>query len=278
MNWDGALRYLDSTEATDWFTSKLLSIVSTHIPNFEILCDAKDPPWITRRVKNAIHWKHKIYKKYVDNGRNPREWRIVKSVRNETTRVIEKAKEDYFRGLGEKLCDPSKGTKVYWETINKILNRKKVTCIPPLIENDVVYTSFLKKADIFNEYFVKQCSLLVNDSSLPDSLPYRTTSRLENVEISEEKIVRIINELNPNKTHGCDKISIHMLQLCARECSKPLKMLFEKCLQSGHYAAIWKKANVVPVHKKGNRQLKTNYRPISLLPICGKIFEKIIFD
>ena len=69
-----------------------------------------------------------------------------------------------------------------------------------------------------------------------------------------------------------------MLKLCARECSNPLKTLFEKCLQPGHYSVIWKKANVVPVHEKGNRQLKTNYRPISLLPICSKIFEKIIFD
>ena len=33
-----------------------------------------------------------------------------------------------------------------------------------------------------------------------------------------------------------------------------------------------------PIHKKGNRQIKSNYRPISLLPICGKILEKIVFD
>ena len=69
-----------------------------------------------------------------------------------------------------------------------------------------------------------------------------------------------------------------MLKLCALECSKPLKILSDKCLQSGQYPAIWKKANVVPIRKKGNRQLKTNYRPTSLLPICGEIFEKIIFD
>ena len=40
----------------------------------------------------------------------------------------------------------------------------------------------------------------------------------------------------------------------------------------------WTYANAQPIHRKGNRQLKSNYRPISLLPICGKILEKIIFD
>ena len=41
---------------------------------------------------------------------------------------------------------------------------------------------------------------------------------------------------------------------------------------------MWKLANVTPIYKKGNKQLIRNYRPISPLPICGKIFEKIIFN
>ena len=55
-------------------------------------------------------------------------------------------------------------------------------------------------------------------------------------------------------------------------------MIYEKCLESGIYPPLWKRANVIPVHKKGGRQSKQNYRPISLLPIFGKIFEKIIFE
>ena len=40
----------------------------------------------------------------------------------------------------------------------------------------------------------------------------------------------------------------------------------------------WKKAHVVPVHKKGDKQCLKNYRPISLLPICSKIFERLIYN
>ena len=49
-------------------------------------------------------------------------------------------------------------------------------------------------------------------------------------------------------------------------------------MTSGKFPDSWKYANVVPIHKKGNRQLKMNYKPISLLPICGKILEQIVFD
>ena len=56
------------------------------------------------------------------------------------------------------------------------------------------------------------------------------------------------------------------------------KLYFKNVIFSGTFPNFWKYANIQPIHKKGNRQIKNNYRPISLLPICGKIIEKIIFD
>ena len=50
------------------------------------------------------------------------------------------------------------------------------------------------------------------------------------------------------------------------------------CLQRGSFPNNWKKSNVVPIHKKSDKQLLQNYQPVSLFPICGKIFERIIFN
>ena len=58
----------------------------------------------------------------------------------------------------------------------------------------------------------------------------------------------------------------------------PLKIIFENILLTSLYPDSWKLANVIPIFKKGDKQSTKNYRPISLLPICGKIFEKIIFN
>ena len=57
-----------------------------------------------------------------------------------------------------------------------------------------------------------------------------------------------------------------------------ISIIFKDCLSEGKFLHEWKKANVVPVHKKGNKQSLENYRPISLLPICRKIFERLIYN
>ena len=58
---------------------------------------------------------------------------------------------------------------------------------------------------------------------------------------------------------------------------KPLSIIFKNCLQTGTFPNNWK-SNVVPIHKNGDKQLLQNYHPVLLLPICGKNFEKIIFN
>ena len=69
-----------------------------------------------------------------------------------------------------------------------------------------------------------------------------------------------------------------MLKLCSDSLSKPLTKILRNCLDSGYFPQSWKKCNVIPIHKKNNKQDIKNYRPISLLPICGKVLENIIFD
>ena len=106
-------------------------------------------------------------------------------------------------------------------------------------------------------------------------MEYRTVVRKSSVSITGDKIVR---KLNSNKADGCDNMPIRMLKICNTAIAEPLKLIHEKCLDTGRYPHLWKKTIIVPAHKKNSRQILKNYSPISLLPICGKTFEKIVFD
>ena len=73
-------------------------------------------------------------------------------------------------------------------------------------------------------------------------------------------------------------ISIRMLKICGDSILKPLELIFKLCIENGKFPIKWKKANVVPAHKKNNKQRTENCGPISLLPVCGKILERIIYN
>ena len=73
-------------------------------------------------------------------------------------------------------------------------------------------------------------------------------------------------------------INIQMIKNCDASICKPLELIFISCLENGKFLTEWKKANVVPAHKKGDKQNLKNYHPISLLPVAGKIFERILYN
>ena len=66
--------------------------------------------------------------------------------------------------------------------------------------------------------------------------------------------------------------------MCGSSIVKPLSIILKNCLQTGTFPNDWKKSNFVPIHKKVDKQRLQNYCPVSLLLICSKTFEKIIFN
>ena len=117
-----------------------------------------------------------------------------------------------------------------------------------------------------------------NSSKLPSHLHYLTDNRLSSVRFSQDDIAKIIQNLDPNKAHGQDNISIRMLKICGPSIYKPLEVIFKQCTETGFFPSEWKKANIVPIHKKRRQTNTRNYRPVSLLPICGKILERLMFN
>ena len=67
-----------------------------------------------------------------------------------------------------------------------------------------------------------------------------------------------------------------MLKICGDSVHKQLEMIFRQTLLTDLFPSEWKKGNIVPVHKKIDKQYIKNYRPASLVPICGKIFQRLI--
>ena len=163
--------------------------------------------------------------------------------------LIQHAKEGYFASLGKELCDPNIGQKRYWSILHKCLGKRKIPQIPPLYNNDSFVTNFSDKAELFNKFFAKQCTLINTPSILPP-FSYVTHHRLNTVDFVPEKVASIIKSLNPNKAHGWDEISVRMIKISGDALIPPLIIIFNNIITTGIYPTSWKKANIVPNTQK----------------------------
>ena len=135
--------------------------------------------------------------------------------------------------------------------------------IPPLLINNEFISNFKTKANYFNRLFNQQCTAISPDSSIPSSVSLATNEIVTTINF-EQLISKLIVALNPNKAHGHDGLSIRMLLMGSGSISKSLSIIFRNCMKAGYLSTAWKKANVVPVQKKGNKQILNNY--INLFP------------
>ena len=126
-----------------------------------------------------------------------------------------------------------------------------------MIENDFAISDFTTKVNLFNNFFASQYSPVVNSSTLPN-FSYKIQKRINNIEIKEDHVLLIIKNLNPNKAHEWDNVSIHVIQLCGKPIVKPLKYLFESSVTAGIFPEHWKKGNTIPVKKKESQNCLKN--------------------
>ena len=140
--------------------------------------------------------------------------------------------------------------KTYCSILKTFYKDKRIPIIPPLLIDDKFVTDIQKKANILNKFFPDQCTPLKNGSVLPKKQNYLTQSRLCTLNFDEEELIKLIRNLNVHKAHGHDDISIRMIKICHKSILKPLIILFENSTKSSYYPDIWKKSNIIPVHKK----------------------------
>ena len=144
--------------------------------------------------------------------------------------------------------DPATSPTAYYSILEMFLNNKKIPSIPPNYHNNNYITDFKEKAEIFNNFFAKQCTIVNNTSKLPTDSLKRINNFLSTISFTTDDIAKFTKNLDPNKAHGHDMISILMLKIFGEPILKPLELIFKSCIESGKLPIEWKKANVVPVH------------------------------
>ena len=278
FNWERELTALSDSpnEQVKFFTKTLMNIFSNFIPNECKTIKPRDPPWFTKNIKSAYRKYQRLYKNVKNQGFPENRSTELNSCKEKYTDLVKDAKEKYLKAQGSKLADKKTNVKNYWSILKQFMNTSKMPNIPPILVGNTYITDFQEKSNYFNEHFAKQCSVLETGSQLPN-LSLHTQKTLNEVLFQKSDLENVIKNLNPSKAHGWDEISVRMIKLCGISIIDPLYLILTNCVTKGYFPEYWKKANIIPVHKKNQKNILKNYRPISLLPIFGKIFERLVF-
>ena len=204
--------------------------------------------------------------------------------------AINLAKKKYHDKINKYLQESKLDDKLSWRLLNQHKNTSQSHDIPPLFHNNKTHYDAFDQAQILHDTLTNPPQPKYhNDHKVFHDKITRLTNNIDwqqndnntdphslNHSIQAFEITNCINELDPNKAIGPDKIHNKMLIQAHDIILNELLILFNKCLSEGCYPQIWNYSNIHPIQKPKNYIIFLNYRPIAVSSCLGKIFEKLL--
>ena len=214
-------------------------------------------------------------------------WIRFKTYRNQVNSEIKNLKANYFKTKISE-CQQQNNIKKSWSLINNLLGKNSKSTVTNEISIDRnVFTDRNLIANKLNEYFVNVGPSVAHEveENHPISADQTTIGDFDNrpnlifhfSEINVDQVLTNLKQLEASKATGIDKIPAKILKISANIIAPSLTIIFNLSLHTGIFISDWKLARVQPIYKSEDRTKCENYRPISVLPVVSKIFEKEIF-
>ena len=283
------------------FEITFLKVLERHAPMKKKVLRANNKPYMTKALRKAIMRRSTLKTKFLKSRRDE-DHKAFKKQKNFTNRLAKKERAKYFANLD--LNNYTDNVK-FWLTVkpmfaNSGMRHNKIT----LIENGEVITNDKSNAESFNGFFIDAVSSLaieVNKALLDDASDIHdpvkravkkfghhpsiidikrnvaVTTKFSFADIDVSEMKKEINSLDAKKAGTFMNIPIKILKETVDIVAKPLADIWEIEIVAGRkFSSQLKLADITPLHKKLETIKKENYRPVSLLPVVSKLFERIM--
>ena len=272
------------TSDIDDSLNKLVSIISKvfneNCPVKVLHFRREKNPWMNTEIKRFIKERNKLCSKYfkkpITYGPEYRQ------CRNKVNNLIKSAKKLYYRN---KFLSVQNNSKKTWKILNELLGRGgEKECLNKIMDNNNVTTDEKKIANIMNDHFTNVPLKIASSLSNPSNLDYRYYLRGNYFHsfflqpLNVHQIIKITLEFNNTPSEGYLGIPSKIVKSIIDLIAEPLMLIFNKCIEIGYFPDILKIGQITPVFKSGDPLQPNNFRPISVLTIFSKIFEKHIYN
>lgn len=283
-DYDSICSYLDSInweetfqgQAVDEDVALFYDIVNKTIAKFVPLkCSTNRfhyPTWYSRALINIVKEKAKAHARW-KRFHNPRDYEEFSFLRKRHKRI---ERECYLNYVDNTQSSIKTDPKRFWAYVK---SRRKGSSYPRSLElNGTLYSDGPGICAGFNTFFNSVFQRPANSYPLQSLAPpfCDDGSVICSTIISPSNVLKFLKRLNINGGAGSDGIPSYFVVRCAKSLCFPLSLIFTKSISIGSFPSKWKEAHILPIHKKGSKTKIENYRPISILNVFSKVFEKSV--
>ena len=248
-------------------------------------------PWITPGIITSVNKKHYLYQQWKktttkkDRLGNLELYLIYKKFRRQLKQIIKLAKKKHY---SQRFNAVKGNMKKTWSLINELRGKAKKSLNSCFKIDGQLVEDKREIANGFNNFFASIARNMnaklhssrpiennaVSTKKFSDYLCKRVCNSMFLFECSSEEVIQIVKEFENGKSSD---LPLVVVKRCISLIAGHLSCFYNNFMKIGVFPKVLKLGKITPVFKKGDAQLLDNYRPISIIPLFGKIFEKIIY-
>ncbi|KAG7305187.1 hypothetical protein JYU34_009224 [Plutella xylostella] len=278
LNFSDIYNTHDPNKAYDSFLNIFMLLYNLCFPKLLIKINTKrKQKWISRGIKvcsikqRKLLWQCRLNPNHINKiTLKSYSYRLKKIIK-----LTKKAQNCHTIKTSENKC------RATWQIINDSKNNFPKEPIHSILNNDKLITDPQEIADAFNDFFIDQTSIDSNIKNDPGPGLINIESSINSMFMTPAQaidILKIIKNMKNTNSVGYDDISTKVLKSVAEIIAPVLAYIVNLCIDSGIFPTKLKPTVVKPLFKKEDRQQLKYYRPIALISVISKIFEKYFYN
>ena len=231
-------------------------------------------PWVTDHILELIKDKDNALKR-ARRTKDPVDWRTSCTIRNRVIKTIRKAKSKFIR---DSLENNKNDSKKFWKIMTNLVKGDKGHTnfqLRDTVSGEAIVDE--ETANYINSYFLNIGPKLAD--GYEEEWSYDGTVfdiGIDDIATDLDEVLSLIKSIDVNKSSAIDGVSARALRDTLGAIPDKIVTLFNSSLSEKIVPVKWKVGTVIPLQKDGSKSDVANLRPVTLLPVIGKLLEKIV--
>lgn len=260
LNWEAIDSCINCDEQLRIFYDNIMFLFSKHVKKKRVLVKNQENVWITENILKEIDLRDKAYRLAL-KSKSDEDKIIYKTIAKRVKKLKYLAKKNFFNSK----LDPSLNAKILYKNINSFgFNNKSKS------DSDIQFT-----VDELNTYFslseLSKAAIVCPDKNYKNDM----CTGFSFIHTTVDQVWQTFKSIK-SEAVGSDDINVRFLKLLYPVIITPLTNIINHSITTSYFPRIWKTALITPIPKNSNPSTLKDYRPISILSMLSKVYEKIL--